>query len=281
MASGTLDGDALRRRRGLLPGPRAFVRLGRRCPPVPTRSSGRGVEIPVLQPVVTLIPSSKRYPARGGHDQFYGWGRVNVSRGVNAILPRPFGDANVKATMPPEVEITSPEWFDQVDPDAGDAAVEGEVYARGEPYTCQVLVAPGHYPNNGSTEDTPPATSSRSPPITATAQSGPTRSTAPSPSSTSRHSRRCSRRRRGRSTAASPATAPADLGRSAEHRPVRLHRQGRRHRRGPARADGRGSPRALSAPRPGHARRVPAEARAPTVSRRPPLPTWTATIATS
>ena len=31
----------------------------------------------------------------------------------------------------------------------------GEVFARGEPYTCQVLVAPGHYPNNGSTEPPP------------------------------------------------------------------------------------------------------------------------------
>ncbi len=128
--------------------------------PAPTCTDpflGRGVEIPfpVLQPVVTLIPTSKRYPARGGHDQFYGWGRVNVSRGVNALVPRPFNDANVKSNVPPEVEITSPEWFDQVDPEQATAAIEGEVYARGRPYTCQVLVAPGHYPNNRSTEQVP------------------------------------------------------------------------------------------------------------------------------
>ena len=106
--------------------------------------------------MVTLIPSSKRYPARGGHDQFYGWGRVNVSRGVNALVPRPFSNATVKSNVPPEVEITSPEWFDQVDPTQPTAAVEGEVYARGRPYTCQVLVAPGHYPNNRSTTASPP-----------------------------------------------------------------------------------------------------------------------------
>ncbi|MEA2526977.1 MAG: hypothetical protein QOF73_4204 [Thermomicrobiales bacterium] len=117
---------------------------------------GRGIEIPTLIPLVTLIPTSKRYPARGGHDQFYGYGRVNVSRGVNALMPRPFGDPAVKANVPPEVEITSPEWFDQVDPTQPTAAIEGEVYARGRPYTCQVLVAPGHYPNNRTTTQSPP-----------------------------------------------------------------------------------------------------------------------------
>ncbi len=117
---------------------------------------GRGIEIPLLLPVVTLIPTSKRYPARGGHDQFYGYGRVNVSNAVNALVPRPFNDASVKAKIPPEVEITSPEWFDQVNPEKPTAEVKGQVWARGQQYTCQVLVAPGHYPNNRTTTQVPP-----------------------------------------------------------------------------------------------------------------------------
>ncbi|MDQ3728087.1 MAG: S8 family serine peptidase [Actinomycetota bacterium] len=155
MASGTLSGTPLSDDVDFSQDPEPSCTVT----PVPTCTDpflGRGTEIPALLPVVTLIPSSKRYPARGGHDQFYGWGRVNVSRGVNALVPRPFNDASVKSKVPPEVEITSPEWFDQVDPEKPTRSVKGEVYARGRPYTCQVLVAPGHYPNNRSTAQTPP-----------------------------------------------------------------------------------------------------------------------------
>jgi len=34
--------------------------------------------------------------------------------------------------------------------------VDGQVYARGSSYTCQVLVAPGQYPNNARTSASPP-----------------------------------------------------------------------------------------------------------------------------
>jgi hypothetical protein len=127
--------------------------------PVPSCTdpfAGRGTEDATLLPVVSLIPSTKRYPARGGHDQFYGYGRANVSRAVNALVPRPFGDPAAASRVPPEVEITSPDWFDQLDPESAEIAVEGEVFARGTPYTCTVLVAPGHYPNNRSTTQVPP-----------------------------------------------------------------------------------------------------------------------------
>ncbi len=154
MASGTLSGTPLSDDVDFSQDPEPSCTAA----PVPTCTDpflGRGIEIPTLQPLVTLIPTSKRYPARGGHDQFYGYGRVNVSRGVNALVPRPFGDPNAKSNVPPEVEITSPEWFDQIDPTQAAAAIEGEVYARGRPYTCQVLVAPGHYPNNRATTQVP------------------------------------------------------------------------------------------------------------------------------
>ncbi len=49
--------------------------------------------------------------------------------------------------VPPEAEIHSPDWFEQADPNGPKIAVEGDVFARGEPYTCEVLVAPGQYPN--------------------------------------------------------------------------------------------------------------------------------------
>jgi hypothetical protein len=90
----------------------------------------------------TTIPRS--YPARKGHDQFYGYGRVNMNRVLDAVVPA--GDAPAK--LPPEVEITGPEWYSFVDPTKATAAIKGRVWARGQEYTCRVLVAPGGYPNN-------------------------------------------------------------------------------------------------------------------------------------
>ncbi|MDQ3739308.1 MAG: S8 family serine peptidase, partial [Actinomycetota bacterium] len=84
---------------------------------------------------VATVPVS--YPARRGHDQFYGYGRVNMNRVLDAV------DA---ARVPPDVEITGPEWYAHVDPDSEQLAVHGSVWARGRSYTCQVLVAPGGYP---------------------------------------------------------------------------------------------------------------------------------------
>jgi hypothetical protein len=127
--------------------------------PLPTCTDpflGRGLETPSLLPVVSLVPTSRRYPARGGHDQFYGYGRVNVSAGVDALVPRPFDEPSAASVIPPEVEITAPEWYSQNDSGRATLAVEGEVFARGAAYTCEVLVAPGHYPNNDSTEAASP-----------------------------------------------------------------------------------------------------------------------------
>ena len=65
--------------------------------------------------------------------------------------------------IPPEVEITSPEWFEQVDPAQASSTSTGEVYARGAAYTCQVLVAPGPLPEQRARRPTA-ATSRRSTP---------------------------------------------------------------------------------------------------------------------
>lgn len=94
------------------------------------------------------------YPARRGHDQFYGYGRANMNRAVRAVEDDPVAPAT--AELPPEAEILSPEWFSEVDPAKASLDVEGEVFARGNPYRCQVLVAPGEYPNQGLTTDAAP-----------------------------------------------------------------------------------------------------------------------------
>ena len=100
--------------------------------------------ITIARPIVSPLGTSKSYPARFGHDQFYGYGRVNMFRAATKT------DAG---TVPPEVEITSPEWFAQLDPTKASFQVRGTVFARGEPYTCEVHVAPGSYPNDRLTED--------------------------------------------------------------------------------------------------------------------------------
>jgi hypothetical protein len=100
----------------------------------------------VPSPVVT----TKRYPTRKGPDQFYGWGRVNMNRAVDALIPT--GNSRV----PPEVEITAPEWFAQVNPASSQVALRGEIAVRTGTYRCEVLVAPGSQPNNDTTTATPP-----------------------------------------------------------------------------------------------------------------------------
>ena len=97
---------------------------------------------------------AESYAARSGRDQYYGWGRVNMRKAVEAVLPGGVGSAT-PSRIPPEAEITSPEWYEQLDPEQ-DFSVEGDVFARGGAYTCDVLVAPGQYPNQRKTTDAPP-----------------------------------------------------------------------------------------------------------------------------
>ncbi len=100
-------------------------------------------QVTLNHPVGPLTIATRGYSSRKGHDQFYGWGRVNMYRATKATSD---------GTIPPEVEITSPEWFAQVDPAADEAKVKGQIDARGARYTCRILVAPGSYPND---EDAP------------------------------------------------------------------------------------------------------------------------------
>ncbi len=88
--------------------------------------------------VIGPLPHSTRYPARKGYDEFYGYGRLNAYKAVVAAY---------NGTIPPEAEITGPDWFSQIGPGAASFSVKGYVGARGS-YRCEVDVAPGGQPNN-------------------------------------------------------------------------------------------------------------------------------------
>jgi hypothetical protein len=101
---------------------------------------------------VPRLSAPESYPARKGHDQFYGYGRVNMDRTVDQVHP-PGGE---DSRIPPEVEITSPSWYDMIDPAGQKLTVAGEVFARGGNFKCEVYVAPGAYPHDGASDDLPP-----------------------------------------------------------------------------------------------------------------------------
>jgi hypothetical protein len=121
------------------------------CTPVPTPTctdpNRLSADAAANRPIVSPLAETRSYPARKGFDEFYGFGRVNMVKAAEAAAG---------GTIPPEAEITSPDWYTQVDPSQPTVAVRGDVYARGASYTCSVEVAPGSEPNNGHTTDIPP-----------------------------------------------------------------------------------------------------------------------------
>ena len=130
--------------------------------------------------VPSPLATTKRYPTRRGHDQIFGYGRVNMNRAVDALVRT--GDA----AMPPEVEITAPDWYDQIDPAHATFALHGQVFARGAGYTCAVYVAPGLAAEQRPDTPRRRVTSSTCRPRGATATSTRARSTGCSPMSTCR-----------------------------------------------------------------------------------------------
>jgi hypothetical protein len=104
------------------------------------------------------LPNTLSYPARRGHDQFYGYGRLNMNRSIRLLQDNPGNNPGAvsDSEVPPEVEIESPTWYEQIDPSRSDIQVTGDVFARGGTFSCRVFIAPGHYPNNSRTTDLPP-----------------------------------------------------------------------------------------------------------------------------
>jgi hypothetical protein len=91
--------------------------------------------------VVGPLPDTFRYPSRKGFDEFFGYGRIDAYKSVQAAA---------QGAIPPQADITSPEWFQQLDPGVSSFALGGYVNAR-TGYTCRVEIAPGAQPNNAPT----------------------------------------------------------------------------------------------------------------------------------
>ena len=119
-----------------------FTGPGASCTPVPLpgcTDPNRNFPAAQMPPIPSPVATTRRYPARDGFDEFFGYGRLNMVKGVDAILA---------GRIPPEAELTSPAWYEQVDPRDDSFDVRGEMWARGSSYTCRVEVAPGSEPNN-------------------------------------------------------------------------------------------------------------------------------------
>ena len=81
-----------------------------------------------------------------GWDSHWGYGRVNALTAVRAL-----GDPakGIPAKVPPEVEITSPKWFDLYHPAKTPSLdIEGMVFARGDSYQYDVAYAVGVEPDD-------------------------------------------------------------------------------------------------------------------------------------
>jgi hypothetical protein len=90
------------------------------------------------------LPDTFRFPSRKGFDEFFGYGRIDAYKSVEAAA---------QGWIPPQADITSPEWFQQLDPGRPSFALSGYVNARTS-YTCRVEIAPGANPNNAPKSST-------------------------------------------------------------------------------------------------------------------------------
>lgn len=78
------------------------------------------------------------YPSGEGWDVFYGYGRLNAGRAVERVAT---GD------IPPTTDVSSPAWFETIDPGVGTVDIEGYVAAdRAASYTYTVEYGVGDDP---------------------------------------------------------------------------------------------------------------------------------------
>ncbi len=82
----------------------------------------------------------EKYPSKEGWDPHFGYGRVNAYRAVQMVDPD---------TIPPEVDLLTPTWFQTIDPEtSGAIPVTGTVDARrAASYSWSLQVAPGIHPD--------------------------------------------------------------------------------------------------------------------------------------
>ena len=86
--------------------------------------------------------ASRRFPSIPGYDEYFGYGRVNADRMVRAVAG---------GNIPPEAEITDPDWYTIVSPADGRLVVRGRVDARhARSYGYEVSVGRGTIKDPGA-----------------------------------------------------------------------------------------------------------------------------------
>src|SRR5262249_16902036 len=84
------------------------------------------------------VQQSERFHSIAGWDQYFGYGRINANTAVRRVAA---------GAIPPEAEISAPDWFQVIDPDTAALPIMGRVAANRAPsYSYTVDVAPGVQP---------------------------------------------------------------------------------------------------------------------------------------
>ena len=88
-----------------------------------------------------MLDSSQRFPSTSGWDPYFGYGRVNAYEAVMAVD---------QGRIPPEAEISSPGWFELLNPGQVSLDITGRVAAvRASSYKYVVEWGPGWDPDDG------------------------------------------------------------------------------------------------------------------------------------
>jgi hypothetical protein len=84
------------------------------------------------------VASAATYPSGEGWDPFYGYGRIDAGRAVEMVAA---GD------IPPAMDISSPSWFETIDPGVGTVDIDGYIAAdRSASYTYTIEYGLGDDP---------------------------------------------------------------------------------------------------------------------------------------
>jgi subtilase family protein/Big-like domain-containing protein/VCBS repeat protein len=82
-----------------------------------------------------------------GFDEHFGYGRLNAKYAIERLGDP---DAGIDPTIPPVVRMTSPRWWEPIDPLKNPTmTISGQVGARGEPFHYQIEYARGVEPLDG------------------------------------------------------------------------------------------------------------------------------------
>ncbi len=89
------------------------------------------------------VQMSRRFPSIAGWDQFFGYGRVNANTTLRRIA---------EGKIPPEADITSPTWFEILDPDRTLRVTADVAAVRSASFSYRIEAAPGIQPAESAFE---------------------------------------------------------------------------------------------------------------------------------